>query len=117
MRAASKCLSNVAKGGLRLTRVSAARFGHHIALGLSETFESTVPPAPTRVVPQRAPGRDKLEQRGGVEAGVPIDEASTSGHTDDGDDDSTLVFEPRAVTVYRFGEPSSHGAEANDRNA
>jgi len=52
VRAASKCLSNVAKGGLRLTRVSAARFGHHIALGLSETFESGVQATPARVVYQ-----------------------------------------------------------------
>ena len=52
VRAASKCLSNVAKGEFRLSRVSGARFGHHIALSLTETFESGVPATPARVVSQ-----------------------------------------------------------------
>src|SRR5262249_12460358 len=61
VRAASKCVSNVAEGGLRFTQVSAARFGHHIALALSETFESAVPPTPARVVYQWAPRRDEFK--------------------------------------------------------
>src|SRR5262249_49642600 len=61
VRAASKRLSNVAERGLRLTGVSAARFRHHIALGLSETFESAFPPTPARVLSQWASRRDEFE--------------------------------------------------------
>jgi hypothetical protein len=59
--ATSKCLSDMAEGRLRLTGVGAARFSHHIALGLRETLERRPPPARARVVSQRAPRRDKVE--------------------------------------------------------
>jgi hypothetical protein len=102
VRATSKRLSNMAEGRLRLTRVRAARFGHHIAFGLSETFDGGFPLTPAWVLSQWAPRRHEFEERGGVEPGVTIDEAVAAiGHTDD--TDSMLGFEPGAVAAYGSG--------------
>jgi hypothetical protein len=50
-----------------------------------------------------APPR-RIEERGGVEPGVTIDEAvATIGHTDDTDGASMLGFEPEAVAAYGSG--------------
>jgi hypothetical protein len=52
-------LPPMAEGRLRLTRVRAARFGHHIAFGLSETFEGGFPLTSAWVLFQWARRRDE----------------------------------------------------------